>query len=180
MRKTLIQLSEQIYGFLLQFYPKKYREQFGDEMKYVFSESLEDAYEEKKEKGLIYMWSRTFFDAGKSLVDQHVDNLKGGDFMNKSDIIMDNKVFILLALATGLILTLSAIAMQFTNEVDWSLFDFVIMGILLFGMGSIFVFAARKFTKNRLLVGLIVLGTLLLTWVHLAVGIVDTWPLAGS
>lgn len=100
--------------------------------------------------------------------------------MNKSDIIMDNKVFIVLALGTGLILSLPAIAMQFTSEVDWSLFDFIVMGTLLFGMGSIFILAARKFSKHRLIVGLIVIGTLLVTWIHLAVGIVDTWPFAGS
>lgn len=64
MYKTLIQLSEQMYSILLKFYPKRYRDEYGDEMKYVFTESLEDAYEEKKEQGIIYMWTRTIIDAG--------------------------------------------------------------------------------------------------------------------
>jgi hypothetical protein len=34
--------------------------------------------------------------------------------------------------------------------------------------------------KNRLVIGLVILALVLVTWVHLAVGIVDTWPFAGS
>jgi hypothetical protein len=99
----------------------------------------------------------------------------------RNDIIMQNVVFLWIAAVTGLILSLPLIAMQFTSEVDWKLGDFIIMGTLLFSMGSIFVFTARKVEKkHRIAVGLAVFAALLLIWVHLAVGIVDTWPLAGS
>jgi len=65
--------------------------------------------------------------------------------------------------------------------VNWTLGDFIVMGILLFGMGSIFVLAARRVAKkHRFAVGLIVIAALLLVWTHLAVGIVDSWPLAGK
>jgi hypothetical protein len=94
---------------------------------------------------------------------------------------MQNKVFAYMAAATCLILSIPLFAMQFTNEVDWKLGDFVIMGILLFGMGSLFVSVARVVPrKYRLLTGLAFLAAVLIIWVHLAVGIVDTWPLAGS
>jgi hypothetical protein len=97
------------------------------------------------------------------------------------DIIMQNKVFLWIALATGLILSIPFIAMQFSSEVDWNLFDFIVMGTLLFGTGFIFVHVTRITPrKYRVLLGVAFFAALLLTWIHLAVGIVDRWPLAGS
>lgn len=99
----------------------------------------------------------------------------------RTDIIMQNKVFGWIALATGIMLSLPLIAMQFTREVDWKLADFIIMGTLLFGTGFLFVHVARVTPhKYRVLIGLGFLAVLLLTWVHLAVGIIDTAPFAGS
>ena len=183
MNKTVIQRSERVYDFILKFYPRNYREEFGEEMKYVFSESLKDAFKVQGEVGILTLWTRTVIDTGKSLITQHLENQKGGDIMKtkSNDIIMQNQVFLWIALVTGLVLSIPLIAMQFTNEVDWKAGDFIIMGTLLFGMGSIFVLIARKVTKkNRLAVGLAVLAVLLLLWIHLAVGIVDSWPLEGS
>lgn len=40
-----------------------------------------------------------------------------------------------LALATGILLLIPLIAMQFIDEVKWTLSDFVIAGIFLFGTG---------------------------------------------
>lgn len=97
------------------------------------------------------------------------------------DLIMHNQVFTWIALATGIVLSIPLVAMQFTSEVDWTLFDFVVGGALLFGAGSQFVMIARSTPrKYRMVVGLAVLIAALLLYVHLAVGIVDTWPLAGS
>lgn len=98
-----------------------------------------------------------------------------------TDIIMQNKVFGWIGLATALILSIPLVAMQFTREVDWKLGDFTVMGILLFGAGSLFIVIARATPrKYRALIGIAVLAAVLITWIHLAVGIVDTWPLAGS
>jgi hypothetical protein len=99
----------------------------------------------------------------------------------KNDLIMSNKVFIWIAAVTGLILSIPAIAMQFTGEVAWGPEDFIVMTILLFGMGSLFVLVARVIPgKYRALMGVAFLLAILTIWVHLAVGIVDTWPFAGS
>lgn len=108
------------------------------------------------------------------------------------DIIMQNKVFLWIALITGLILMLPFLAMQFnwkvpdpgnsiSDEVNWSLFDFVIMGILISGTGSVFVWLARKtrVTANRILIGALIFITFLLICAELAVGIIGT-PFAGS
>jgi peptidoglycan/LPS O-acetylase OafA/YrhL len=53
-------------------------------------------------------------------------------------------VRLLVALATAFILLLNLVAMQFTDEVNWSLFDFVFAGVLLGGAGLLVVRAARR------------------------------------
>ena len=79
------------------------------------------------------------------------------------------------------ILSIPLIAMQFTKEVNWTLSDFLIMGILLFITTFTIDFVLKKFKtlKSRLIliVGIVVL--LALVWAELAVGIFGS-PLAGS
>jgi hypothetical protein len=48
------------------------------------------------------------------------------------------------ALATTCILLLPLVAMQFTDEVDWGVADFVFAGVLLGGSGLLLELAARK------------------------------------
>lgn len=74
---------------------------------------------------------------------------------------------------TGLILLIPLVAMQFKDDVSWDLSDFIIMGILLFGMGSMFVMVARKVRKksHRIAIAIAFLITLLYIWAELAVGI---------
>lgn len=97
------------------------------------------------------------------------------------DIIMNNKVYGWIALGTALILSIPFFAMQFSSEVDWKLGDFLIVGLLLFGSGALYVSIARNTSKKRRIYVAIAIATMaLLAWVHIAVGIVDTWPLAGS
>lgn len=189
MSKSLIRRSVGIYSFLLNLYPKSYRQEFGEEMKYVFSESLKDS-----EKSILTFWTRTIIDTGKSAVREHLENRKGGESMKSKnkDLISQNKIFAWIAAGTAALLMIPYLGMKFqlvkpdpTNPNDlglsWTFMDFVIMGALLFGAGSIFVLVARATPrKYRLVVGLVILGLFLLTWVHLAVGIVNTWPLAGS
>ena len=177
MSKAVIRRSERIYDFLLKLYPKNYRYEFEEEMKYVFSESLKDACSENGGLGIINLWARAIIDTGKSLVIQHVENQKGSDSMKtkNTDILMQNKIIIWIALATGLILLLPLLAMQFSSEVNWSLMDFVTAGTLLFGMGLIFVLAARKMPRHRVVIAIVLAVALLYIWAELAVGIFTTW-----
>lgn len=71
--------------------------------------------------------------------------------------------------------------MQLTNEVDWDIADFTIMGIMLLGRGLLIELVMRKVKngKHRMIVGGSILLMFLLLWVELAVGIFGT-PLAGS
>ncbi|MFO7798244.1 hypothetical protein [Rhodohalobacter sp.] len=80
------------------------------------------------------------------------------------------------AVATGLILLIPFIAMQFSNEVVWTLSDFAIAGTLLFGTGLTYTLVTRKSGKiaYRLAVGFALFTGLLLIWVNMAVGIIGS------
>ena len=71
--------------------------------------------------------------------------------------------------------------MMFTDEINWTLFDFIVMGFLLIGLGlGIHLVSTRtKSLKVRILYILIVCLVFMLIWAELAVGIFGT-PFAGS
>ena len=79
------------------------------------------------------------------------------------------------------ILSIPLMAMQFTEEVNWTISDFLVMGILLFTTVFTIDFVLKKLKtlKSRLIliVGTVVL--LALVWAELAVGIFGS-PLTGS
>jgi len=81
------------------------------------------------------------------------------------------------AAATALILLIPLVAMQFSNEVDWGLNDFIIIGVLLFGTGLLYELISKKLPskKQRIIVGVILLIALPYLWAELAVGIFTTW-----
>lgn len=89
---------------------------------------------------------------------------------------MQNKIFGWIAAGTALVLSIPLIAMQFTSEVDWGSEDFIVIGILLFGMGSLFVHVARVTPrKYRNLIGIGTVAVILWIWAELAVGIFTNW-----
>ncbi|HLP54090.1 MAG TPA: hypothetical protein VK151_03640 [Fluviicola sp.] len=94
---------------------------------------------------------------------------------------MKNKRLIIILAVTGILLLIPFTAMQFTDEVAWSGFDFLVMGVLLIGSGLLCELVLRKVTKtnHRILLCMAVVGVFLLVWAELAVGIFGT-PFAGS
>ena len=89
----------------------------------------------------------------------------------------------LLAVAgvSALILMIPLAAMQFTDEVDWKLFDFIVIGILLMAAGTAYVVGSRLVRtpgQRWMVAGLVGLTTFLI-WAELAVGIFGT-RFAGS
>ena len=80
-----------------------------------------------------------------------------------------------------LLLLLPLIGMFISNEINWSFFDFIIMGSLLIflSIGINFVSNRTKNLKNRVLyIGILVI-IFMLIWAELAVGLFGT-PFAGS
>lgn len=84
-------------------------------------------------------------------------------------------------LAAAALLSVPLIAMQFTGEVNWSRFDFIIAGVLLFGAGIFIEIALRLLTTfwSRVAALAVILLALFLVWAELAVGLFGT-PFAGS
>ena len=95
--------------------------------------------------------------------------------------VLQNKRLFSIVILVAILLLIPLIAMQFSDEVNWKLADFVIAGVLLFGTGLICEFVMRKVKKkeNRIALIVVIIALLLLIWAELAVGIFGT-PLAGS
>ncbi|PKD20409.1 hypothetical protein APR41_14120 [Salegentibacter salinarum] len=94
---------------------------------------------------------------------------------------MKTNRLLIIVLIVGALLLIPFIAMQFTNEVVWTASDFIIMGILLLVTGLGIDLVLRKFssTRNRLIIGGIILAVFFVIWAELAVGIFGS-PFAGS
>ena len=83
-----------------------------------------------------------------------------------------NRIFLWIALATGAVLPIPFIAMQFSTEVKWDETDFIVMGALVFSATSLFVLTARRMPRRQwLLVGGIFMAAFLYIWAELAVGV---------
>jgi len=86
------------------------------------------------------------------------------------------------ALGTGLLLMVPLVAMQFTDEVDWNVFDFFIAGALLFGTGTLFVLILRvpENIVYKSAMGLAIGTTFFMIWANLAVGLIGSGPNPGN
>lgn len=86
------------------------------------------------------------------------------------------------ALTTILILLVPLVAMQFTDEVDWSAGDFIVMGALIFGIGFLYVLAVRFVTNMvyRIAIGFALGSTFFMIWANLAVGLIGSGPHWGN
>jgi hypothetical protein len=92
-----------------------------------------------------------------------------------------NKRLTVIVLTVIFLLLIPFVAMQFTDEVNWSPIDFIVMGILLLGTGLLCDFILRKVKRTGYRIAIIatILIMFLLIWAELAVGIFGT-PFAGS
>lgn len=92
-----------------------------------------------------------------------------------------DKRLIIILLSVPLLLLLPFIAMQFTSQVNWSPFDFLVMGTLLLGTGLMGELVLRKVKKmeHRIALFMAIGAIFFLIWAELAVGIFGT-PFAGS
>lgn len=87
---------------------------------------------------------------------------------------MKNKRLIFILISIPILLLIPLIAMQFTNEVNWTLSDFVTMGVLLLvtGLSCEFVFRKVRKLEYRIAICLAILAVFFLIWAQLAVGII--------
>ncbi|MDP5140834.1 MAG: hypothetical protein NWP83_10260 [Spirosomaceae bacterium] len=78
------------------------------------------------------------------------------------------------------LLSIPLIAIQFTDQVNWVVSDFIVMALLLFSVGLACEITIRNVQnpKFRVLISLIILIAFMLVWVELSVGIFGT-PFGG-
>ena len=76
----------------------------------------------------------------------------------------------------AILLLIPLVAMQLTNEVNWSLFDFIIMGTMLTITGLLgqIIFKKVNNTKHRLILMVAIVMIFFLIWAELAVGLLGT------
>ena len=89
---------------------------------------------------------------------------------------MKNKSLYIILIAVAILLLIPLIAMQFTNEINWTIFDFVVMGILLLITGLLCEFVLRKVTKtkHKIALCLVILLAFIIVWAELSVGVFGT------
>jgi len=78
--------------------------------------------------------------------------------------------------AAAVLLLLPLVAMQFTTEVQWTLSDFIVAGILIGSVGVALELAARASRDWAYRAGALiaVAAAFLMTWINLAVGIIGS------
>ncbi|MDM8172877.1 MULTISPECIES: hypothetical protein [Olivibacter] len=86
------------------------------------------------------------------------------------------------ACVTLFLLLIPFVAMHFTNEVNWSSLDFIIMGALIFGTGISFTWLVRRSPNlmYRIAISIMVVATFLMIWANLAVGLIGSGPNIGN
>ncbi len=84
-------------------------------------------------------------------------------------------------LVAELLLLVPLIAMQFSDEWDWGIFDFIIVGVLLagLGVGVQMILSGMKQNIRQAVYGLLLAIAMLLIWIEIAVGLFGS-PFAGS
>ncbi len=95
------------------------------------------------------------------------------------EMISQQKRLTLILLAVPTLLLIPLVATLFSSEVNWTLFDYAVMGTLLLGVGLVIEMVLRKVKKKtqRLMLVGVILVTFLLIWAELAVGIIPNSPI---
>lgn len=110
-----------------------------------------------------------------------IGNIYHLTYKNSTIMTFQNKRLVSILAGAAILLFIPLIAMCFSNEVKWTLFDFIVAGGLLFGTGLILEFILRKVksVRYRIIFGVTLFIILFLIWAELAVGIFGT-PFAGN
>lgn len=95
--------------------------------------------------------------------------------------VLEAKNIIRSVLVAELILLVPLVAMLFSDEVDWGAADFIIVGILLAGIGVAYqlIVTGAKNNSKQIAIGIVLVAMMLLIWIELAVGVFGS-PFAGS
>ncbi len=147
------------YGKLVQLHSRPYYERFGEGMEQTFSDLLRERAGEGR--GLFGSALGMFVETSGGII---TENVKG--------IFMLNNNFVRIIIGTAVILMVPLVAMQFSDQVNWTPEDFVIVGIMLLTIGFAFELIARVIDKKyRVAAAIAAIGLAAYVWAELAVGI---------
>jgi hypothetical protein len=165
-RERAVETSVQAYRSLLRAYPRPLRDEYGDEMARCFRDLCREALVNGGGFGLAAVWARTLPEWFATALKERSTVLDRNAYRSVAG----------LALATAFILLIPLIAMRFTNDMNWSLGDFVVAGALIFGTGLTYQVVTRKAGQiaYRFAVGLALAAAFLLVWMNLAVGLIGS------
>ena len=161
--ESSIRRYRQWYSQLLRLYPEPYQERFAEGMEQTFADLLRE---------------RTGSDAGhfSFALWMFAETSAGMVRENMNSFVLRNKNIFYMAIATACILMIPLVAMQFSDEVKWTLFDFIFAGTILFGSGLTYELIVRKRLNSsyRIAVAIGVATGLILIWINGAVGIIGS------
>lgn len=159
-----------LYAQLIRFYPKSHRERFGEGMGQVFKDLCQERTVAGKGLFSFVLWM--FGDTFIGMISVRISYIF-------SFIIMHSKHVIRPALITLILLFVPFIFKQFSSEMQWTGFDFLFMGILIFGACFAFELISRNSTNviYKFAVGIAALMTFFLMWINAAVGIIGDGPI---
>jgi hypothetical protein len=165
------------YAGLLRLYPKSYRERFGDGMQQTFNDLVREQRENGE--GLLRFVIWVFVETSIGIARENVMSVNTQAVTRSiAHALIGTAVLLLIPLMLQLTIGTGVDGQGF----NWKPNDFVVMGVLVFCAAFGLELAARKIAGRRgryvALAAIVLL--FLLVWVHLAVGIVDSWPFAGS
>lgn len=150
------------YAKLLRLYPRPYYERFGEQMEQTFNDLCRERRARGDNLSSLLVW--VFVETSTGIIRENIAEGMQGTIRRLA----------VWAVAVALILLVPLVAMQFTAEVNWDLFDFAVAGILLFGTGLAYELVARRGSTiaYRVAVGIACAAAFLLVWVNGAVGII--------
>jgi hypothetical protein len=165
------------YAGLLRLYPKSYRERFGDGMQQTFNDLVRE--QQEIGNGLLRFIIWVFVETSVGIARENVMSLNTQVVTRSiAHALIGTGVLLLIPLTLQLTIGTGVDGQGF----NWKPNDFVVMGVLVFCAAFGLEVAARKIAgrRSRYVALAAIVLLFLLVWVHLAVGIVDSWPFAGS
>jgi len=153
------------YRMLLRLHGKSHRERFADGMEQTFHDICRERAEAGSGLTRAVLWM--FCETATGIVRQHTRAL-----------LMQLKHIVRWALVAGCALVIPLLGNLLVEGWNWTPFDFVVGGALIFGAGLAFELVASQggTTAYRIAVGIACVTGLLLVWINGAVGIIGDGP----
>jgi hypothetical protein len=152
---------------LLRFYPRSYRERFGESMEQTFNDICRERIAAGKGMAHFLVW--VFAETSVGIIREY-----GASKMTQNI----TRRLVAWAVFVALLLIVPVLGNVYVEGWNWGPFDFVFATVLLYGSALTYELVARtgRTTAYRAAVGLAVATGLLLIWVNAAVGIIGDGP----